>query len=870
MKSKTDSVLARAAGAITLVAGLWLSAADADSLRSGSAPQTLSSGRLQYHRDAVSAALDETAAIDAARSWIEGHLDKGSGLVVATESADDRTNSETETETIHRRPSTQLVSTLFRRRVEAGGEGQHEDGMPHATDVNTRFAAYQPPPTPPPPVQPPIQPEPTITLDSPDRLALNPQRLELGTLESWLKDRPGPGEGVSGAEGQASASRDIGSVLAEASTVQSAKMRQRSAVSLDPNIRGYKYGQVYMQTNGVYSMPARADLDSVFSYVDPGMVQNVVVIPGPYGLRYGPGFAFLDVQRKPTPRYETPQTDVDLVGNIRTNGGQVYGRATVLGGGSTYGYQFSYGHRGGSDYEAGNGLKIPSSYENRDFWGEFGWDLDTDRRISFAYNRLDQTDTEYADQFFDIDFLVHNGFELNYVDENAFAAWSRFDATLWYNTTRFAGNTNNKRNPNFPVMQRVEWALDDHFGRTPGPRADDTVARLTGTTNGATQNGGMRGAFRFGEEDDLHLRVGADVRLIEQRINETLHETPDIPDSIHTNMPRAWQTNPGVYAEFREPVTERWTAALGGRFDYAATRARAADLRPGSMLPGRAEFLQQDDFLYSFYFTNDYELTSALTAHAGFGYAQRPPTLIERYADGMFLNLVQSPFTRVIGDPQLNPERNWQADFGLSIDQQIWRGKATYYHAWISDYVTFEDDWVDALTDARLLRYINTPLATLHGFELFGELDVAPRLSLFGKMSYVEGSDQEIGRPLPSIPPLESTVGLRLHDRNRGNRWGMELAARMVADQNRTGWVRMGDDLRELEERTGGFTVWNLRAYYNHTKDFQLVAGIDNLFGRTYQEHLDGRLRGPTGFPATVTRVLRPGFSPYFGLQWVF
>jgi outer membrane receptor protein involved in Fe transport len=73
-----------------------------------------------------------------------------------------------------------------------------------------------------------------------------------------------------------------------------------------------------------------------------------------------------------------------------------------------------------------------------------------------------------------------------------------------------------------------------------------------------------------------------------------------------------------------------------------------------------------------------------------------------------------------------------------------------------------------------------------------------------------------------------------------------------------------------IEERTPGFTVWNLRTYYNYTKDFTLVAGIDNLFDRNYQEHLDLRLLGPSYFPGPATRVLSPGFTPYFALNWVY
>ncbi len=65
--------------------------------------------------------------------------------------------------------------------------------------------------------------------------------------------------------------------------------------------------------------------------------------------------------------------------------------------------------------------------------------------------------------------------------------------------------------------------------------------------------------------------------------------------------------------------------------------------------------MTQDNMLYAFYYTNTYKLDEHRTLTGGFGYAQRPPTLIERYADGLFISSLQSGFTRVIGDPRLKP-----------------------------------------------------------------------------------------------------------------------------------------------------------------------------------------------------------------------
>lgn len=719
----------------------------------------------------------------------------------------------------------------------------------------------QPPgavPTPPPGAAPPYE---SVAM-------LTPEQREERIRQMISETRAPAAQGATGADAAIQGGTDTAQVLSQAGNVQNVEVQRRNPVTFDPHIRGYKAGQIYAQANGVYWMSARPDLDTMLNKIDPGMVQDVVVLPGPYGLRYGPGFAFVDVERAPTERHADGfQAHFDTSGNLRTNGGQLYGRETIFGGSRDWGFRFSYGNRKGSDYEAGNDLKIPSSYHNQDFWGEVSYDINPYQHVDFAFQRLDQTNTEYPGQFFDIDFLATYGLETQVVDEDPSAPWSKLVVGTWYNRTRFAGDTSGKTNPLFPVLNRVNVALDHEFGDPVGTN------HLNGNTVGGLSTSGVRAAVSFGEPDEGQLTIGTDFRYLTQVLREFFSITgPSSPIDFSTNMPHAWMADPGLYAEWSRAFTEAWTLSLGGRVDFTRTTARAGDLRPEfeSSLPGWDEFLTQDDILYAFYLSNKLKLNEHWTLSGGLGHAQRPPTLIERYADGLFLSLMQSGFTRVIGDPRLRPERDWQVDVGLGAEYEKFRGRANYFYAWVEDYVTFFDDTVIEFSDARLLRYMNTGLATLTGFEWIGEYDLAPRLSPFAKMSYVEGRDQTLGAPLPMIPPLESTVGLRLHDPDQGRRWGIELAARMVHAQHRLGTIRLGGVPEVVEEATPGFTVWSLRGYYNFHKNLNVVAGIDNLFDRTYQEHLDLRLLGPDYFPGPPTRVLEPGFTPYLSVRWIF
>jgi outer membrane receptor protein involved in Fe transport len=737
------------------------------------------------------------------------------------------------------------------------------------------FISYQPPVMPiQPPVQPQAPPQPLTTslLAGGDTVSSG---LSLPSLSTTINTgASATSVGTTKDIVSATQQTDLAGAMQQSNTGQTVQTQQRSPVSMDPNIRGYKQGQVYALSNGAYWSPARQDLDTMLSKIDPWSIEEVFVVNGPYGLRYGPGFAFIDVKQAPTPRHQEGlcAQATTLVG-VRTNGQQFYAREVVEGGGSNYGFRFSYGDRQGGNYSSGADFKIPSGYHNRDETADLGFDLTEYRRVEVSFQRLDQTNTDYPGEFFDIGWLGSYGLDVRLTDANPMAPWTKLSVGAWYNRTDFLGNTNNKRDPNFPMISRVEAALTQELGYN---------THLDATSDGNANSGGARIAGIFGDLDDRHFNLGVDARMLGQRIDEYFAisnaNTYVVTDRFTTNMPRAWLNDVGTYAEWIEPVMDEWSVTVGARVDAVNADARASDLRNASdsSLPHSDE-LKQNDVLYSCYLQNRYDLDEHWKLTGSVGYAQRPATLTERYADGLFLGVLQTGFTRVIGDPTIESEKNCQIDAGLSAEYDRWRGKLTGYHAWIADYITYEDAFVPGVSSPivpRLLQFRNTDLATLAGFEVLNEYDMSDMLTAFMTMGYVDGRDRELDAPLPAISPLASTAGLRLHDAAKGSRWGVEMNTRMVARQDRLGAIynSTGTGAITAEEPTPGFMIWNLRGYYNYSKTFHLMAGVENLFDKNYLEHLDLRVGGPNTGAAQygVSRVYRPGVTPYFGLEWQF
>jgi outer membrane receptor protein involved in Fe transport len=93
-----------------------------------------------------------------------------------------------------------------------------------------------------------------------------------------------------------------------------------------------------------------------------------------------------------------------------------------------------------------------------------------------------------------------------------------------------------------------------------------------------------------------------------------------------------------------------------------------------------------------------------------------------------------------------------------------------------------------------------------------------------------------------------------LRDNRLAPRWGVELVARIVANQNRAA-------VRLLEQPTAGFTTYDLRAHWQATERLLVIGGVENLTDKFYRDHLD--IRSGRG-------VYRPGMNAYVGAELTY
>ena len=675
---------------------------------------------------------------------------------------------------------------------------------------------------------------------------------------------------TSGSESVVRATSDVGDLLNKSDTAVGVEVQRRSQLITDPRIRGFRVGQILSQADGAYFFPARQDLDTIVSKIDSGLIRDAVVLRGPFSVRYGPGFAFIDVETQETPRYDCFEAHGVSFFGYRSNGNQLRGRQTITGGGPDYGFRMSYLFNNGNNYLDGDGNEVAASFKSQFVDYAFGVDLTPNSRIEFKGVYVNQNDVLLPGMFLDIDRLVTQAYAVRFTAAKQ-EYYDQLTIDAWYNYTWLRGNAQRPSK-----RQQI-------------PDLDNPNLNLIAFTDSGTLSTGVRDFVTWGNAQEAQFSLGWDLRYLSQELNEfdrfgrvpqpgdldpfgfPLYTTPDqyfaalnayLSSFNNFPVPRSQQVNPGLFADGRLVVNEAWTLKGGARIDVVNADITANTV--GRSDTAISRFLgtnqyEREYLLWSGFITSEYQVFSGTTATLAVGAGQRPPTLTELYAVQPFLAVVQNGLNFVTGDPALRPEKLVQLDVGLRMEYPDFRAGVNGFYTWVRDYITYDAEGSLRgfnITDPRAplgLRFVNTERATLLGFEAYAEYDLLDWLTPFASGFYTQGTDHTRGQrranavgqligagesePLPGIPPLEGRFGVRIHDVGNNPTWGIEGSTRIVARQD-----RVAASLNE--QVTPGFTTYDLRAFWLPRPYLTLSAGIENLTDVFYREHLDLRTGG--------------------------
>ncbi len=550
-------------------------------------------------------------------------------------------------------------------------------------------------------------------------------------------------------------------------------------------------------------------MDPPTAYVFPESYDRLTVLKGPQSVRHGAGGSAATVMfERDWSRPDEPTTR--FFGSLTAGS---FGRndlALDASRATPDGYVRAAATRTESDdYRDGDGNQVHSQYRRWSFNGAIGWTPDEHTRLELSAARSDGQ-AAYADRQLDGTKFARDNVGLKFERRRISALVEHLQVQAFRNY--------------------VDHVMENVTLRTATPPRLGNPDRLT-------VGGRVSTTLRLAEA--TRLDVGADMQDNEHTLRSGLGylALPRTPDAEFSQR--------GVFGEIDHALSMRDRFVAGLRIDHW----QASDLRATPLVTAGTT---RSDTLSSGFARWERRLAQA-TLYAGLGHAQRFPDYWELISANKESETTNSAFLA-------RPETTTQLDLGAQWRHGALSGSLSAFAAHIDDYLLV-DGWN---TSARFGKPPGNPVlvrnvdARSHGLEAGLAWAIDKRWQLESTLAWVRADNRNDGTPLAQQPPLEGRVAVNW----REGAWSGGALLRVVAGQDRVD-VMKGNIVGQDIGPSAGFSVFSLNASYRVDSRLSLSGGIDNLFDRTYAEHLSRAGFAVAGF-AQTTRVNEPGRTLWF------
>lgn len=566
-------------------------------------------------------------------------------------------------------------------------------------------------------------------------------------------------------------------------------------------------------------------MDPPTAYVFPSSYDKITVLKGPQSVLYGPGSSAGSVLFE---RSVVKRTDTGVgVDGSATMGS--FGRADVMAdvhGGSPdwYGRAVYTNSRAG-DYKDGNGANVHSNYARWSANAAVGLTPSEGTRIELSAAKSDGQ-AAYADRAVDGSKFARDNVGLK-------ADWKNADHGL---------------------VEKVEAQLFrnyiDHVMDTYSLRAGDPAGgmmKMSVMNPDRTTNGGrMAGTLNVSDATQLKLGLDTQSNVHTGRTGAAPGYANDY--SVKARVEDANFSNQGLFGEATHQYAEDSRVVGGLRVDWWKAQDKRATVDMMGMVANATKNQSRKETLKSGFARYERDvMDNAATFYAGLGHTERFPDYWEA---------ITKESATTTSAFNTRPERTNQLDVGLTYRQGDLSGSLSGFYSKVSDYILIQsgitkpNGMMPARTGLSITRNI---AATTWGGEASAAWQFAQQWKVDGALAYVYGSNDTDGTPLAQISPLEGRIGTTYDN----GVWSVGGLLRMVAAQSRF-VVNQGNIVGTDIGRTGGFGVFSLNGAYRLSKTAQLSFGVDNLFDKTYAEHISRAGTMVAGFTQT-TRVNEMG-----------
>ncbi len=617
-------------------------------------------------------------------------------------------------------------------------------------------------------------------------------------------------------------SHDAGEFLSQSGLIGG--IRKSGSYGFDPVMRGFKYDQLnIVMDNGMCATAACPNrMDPPISQIPLNMVNKVEIMKGPHSLRYGNSFGGSIHFKSSTNGFADKASAFGRASGSYESNGEIYRTEALAGAkGKFYNFGIFGAYSKGSDYEDGNGDIVASSFNRRNIGISGNFKLSESQNIQISAN------SNYAE---DVDFPALN-MDLREDDTKLISLAHK----ITFKNSALA-SISTSGNASF-----VDHIMDN-LTKNLNPR------KVNAITKAETKNYAFRSeaAFQFKESS---LFAGVDYKS-EQAEGVRSREMLMGPMAGNTMYDNIWQDSKiekvGLFGEYHFTIDETYFVASSRiENNSAESNDKAANFINAN--PNDPS----DEMNFSFSIGANKDLSENLRMGVWFGRAERSGSLTERFINHIPVDV--DPYER-IGNPELDPEINYQLDYNINWDTEHFSLNINLFNSWLRDYISSEirSDITPLMASAPgVKQFVNINKAVMRGFEIGFNQSITSYLYHKLNLAYTYGKNKEINQPLPEIPPLDIRYSLGAHLCKQ--KFTPELMLRYAAQQN-----RVAENYGETE--TPDFTVVDFKAKYQITDHFQIIGGIRNLFDEAYYEHLSRSVKGSN------QAIYAPGRSFYLTL----
>ena len=592
----------------------------------------------------------------------------------------------------------------------------------------------------------------------------------------------------------------------------------------DPVLRGMAGSRLNILLDGEQLLGGCGmRMDPPTAYVFPESYDRITVVKGPQTVLYGPGnSAGLVRFERTNERFQKPGLEGTaslMAWNFGRNDEVVDTRL-----GTEFFYVRGIATRSHSDdYADGKGRDVHSRYTRYSGNAAFGWTPSDDTRLELSGTRSNGQ-AAYADRTMDgSKFLRENlGFR---------GEWRRLTDRIEKVEVQAYHNY-------------VDHVMDNYSLRTfvpsmmsPGP--------MVNNPDRLTRGGRLAVGLRLAEATKVTL--GVDTQANDHTIRKTGNQWT-LPVLSFTRMDDGSFKNSAVFGEVDHPLSGKDHLVLGLRADrwHAADPRATVAITMMATVPNPTLNHERNETLSSGFLRYEREVFAGSTVYAGVGHTERFPDYWEAISK-------ESLTTASAFDTK--PERTTQLDIGWMKQTGAIQASASFFYGKVTDFILIQSNVSKPSgMGTRLATVSRNVDATTWGGEVGIGTKLAGSVKVDASLAYTRGENDTDGKALAQIPPLEARLGLGYEAAD----WSMGLLVRGVQRQDRFA-VNQGNIVGQDLGATGGFAVVSLNAGWKPAKGWMLTTGVDNLFSRTYAEHISRSTSMIPGYLAQAVRVNEPG-----------